>query len=118
MLRRRGGTVWERLSHPSPDPPRYSGAGTGSNSLVRETAALWRPKAEEKGVALDTTAVALEVLMLSRAGEIPPSAVGYVDHMPIGYQRYRRRSFVDIDSPAVDQTYKAAFQKLLDTGSI
>lgn len=70
---------------------------------------------QEKGVALDTTAVALEVLMLSRAGEIPPSAVGYVDHMPIGYQRYRRRSFVDIDSPAVDQTYKAAFQKLLGT---
>lgn len=82
------------------------------NSLpVRRTLALMR----EKGVALDTTAVALEVLMLSRAGEVPPSAVGYVDHMPIGYQRYRRRSFVDIDSPAVDQTYKAAFQKLLDT---
>lgn len=78
---------------------------------VRRTLALM----QEKGVALDTTAVALEVLMLSRAGEIPPSAVGYVDHMPIGYQRYRRRSFVDIDSPAVDQTYKAAFQKLLDT---
>ena len=70
---------------------------------------------QEKGVALDTTAVALEVLMLSRAGEIPPSAVGYVDHMPIGYQRYRRRSFVNIDSPAVDQIFKAAFQKLLDT---
>jgi hypothetical protein len=78
---------------------------------VRRTLALMRVK----GVALDTTAVALEVLMLSRAGEVPPSAVGYVDHMPIGYQRYRRRSFVDIDSPAVDQTYKAAFQKLLDT---
>lgn len=78
---------------------------------VRRTLALMR----EKGVALDTTAVALEVLMLSRAGEVPPSAVGYVDHMPIGYQRYRRRSFVDIDSPTVDQTYKAAFQKLLDT---
>ncbi|WP_428156223.1 amidohydrolase family protein [Brevundimonas sp.] len=78
---------------------------------VRRTLALM----QEKGVALDTTAVALEVLMLSRAGEVPPSAVGYVDHMPIGYQRYRRRSFVDIDSPAVDQTYKAAFQKLLDT---
>ena len=82
------------------------------NSLpVRRTLALMR----EKGVALDTTAVALEVLMMSRAAEVPPSAVGYVDHMPIGYQRYRRRSFVDIDSPAVNQTYKAAFQKLLDT---
>ena len=39
MLRRREGTVWERLSNPSPDPPRYSGARTGSNSPVRETAA-------------------------------------------------------------------------------
>ncbi|MDO9607900.1 MAG: amidohydrolase family protein [Brevundimonas sp.] len=82
-----------------------------SSLPVRRTIALM----QEKGVALDTTAVALEVLMLSRAGEVPPSAVGYVDHMPIGYQRYRRRSFVDIESPAVDQTYKAAFQKLLDT---
>ncbi|GAW41104.1 imidazolonepropionase [Brevundimonas sp. SH203] len=78
---------------------------------VRRTVALM----QQKGVALDTTVVALEVLMLSRAGEIPPSATAYVDHMPIGYQRYRRRSFVDIDSPAVDQTYKAAFQKILDT---
>lgn len=82
-----------------------------SSLPVRRTIALM----QEKGVALDTTAVALEVLMLSRAGEFPPSASGYVENMPIGYQRYRRRSFVDIDSPATDQTYKAAFQKLLDT---
>jgi hypothetical protein len=82
-----------------------------SSLPVRRTIALM----QERDVALDTTAVALEVLMLSRAGEPAPSAIGYVDHMPIGYQRYRRRSFVDIDSPAVDQSYKAAFQKLLDT---
>jgi len=82
-----------------------------SSLPVRRTIALM----QEHDVALDTTAVALEVLMLSRAGEPAPSSIGYVDHMPIGYQRYRRRSFVDIDSPAVDQSYKAAFETLLDT---
>lgn len=67
------------------------------------------------GVALDTTAVALEVLMLSRAGEIPPTAEAFVDHMPIGYQRYRRRSFVEIGSPQEDAAYYAGFAKILET---
>jgi len=82
-----------------------------NSAPVRRTISLM----EQKHVALDTTAVALEVLMLSRAGEFPPSSTGYVDHMPIGYQRYRRRAFVDIDTPEADRTYRAAFQKLLDT---
>lgn len=64
--------------------------------------------------ALDTTAVILERLMLSRAGTVAEGDAFYLDHMPIGYQRYRRRSFVTIRDPAEDARYRAAFAKLLD----
>ncbi len=70
---------------------------------------------KQNDVALDTTLVALEVLMLSRAGEVPPTAEAFVDHMPIGYQRYRRRSFVDIKTPEEDAAYHAGFAKILET---
>ena len=66
-------------------------------------------------VALDTTVVALEQLMLSRAGTVGPGDRAYLDHMPIGYQRYRRRSFVTINNQADDETYKRSFEKLLAT---
>jgi hypothetical protein len=78
---------------------------------VRRTIDLMR----RRNVALDTTAVTLELLMLSRAREIPPTHAYNLDHMPIGYQRYRRRTFVPIGSPAEDAQYRAAFRKLLDT---
>jgi imidazolonepropionase-like amidohydrolase len=78
---------------------------------VRRTIDLMR----RNGVALDTTAVTLELLMLSRARQIPPTHAYNIDHMPIGYQRYRRRTFVPITNPEEDQQYRAAFQKLLDT---
>lgn len=90
--------------------PRAAGLDLDSEP-VRRTIDLMKAR----GTALDVTAVTLEVLMMSRAGEVPPSAAAYVDHMPIGYQRYRRRSFVDIDTPEKDAGYRAGFRKLLDT---
>lgn len=78
---------------------------------VRRTIALMR----ERRIALDTTAVILERLMLSRAGTVAEGDAAYLDHMPIGYQRYRRRSFVTVDSPADDARYRAAFDRLIDT---
>ena len=90
--------------------PRAAGLDLDS-APVRRTIDLMKAR----GTALDVTAVTLEVLMMSRAGEIPPSAAAYVEHMPIGYQRYRRRSFVDIDTPEKDAGYRAGFRKLLDT---
>ena len=69
----------------------------------------------EHGAALDTTAVTLELLMLSRSGEFPSSAAGHVEHMPVGFQRNRRRAFVTIDSEATDLEYRNGFQSLLDT---
>jgi hypothetical protein len=65
-------------------------------------------------VGLDTTAVIVERLMLSRAGQVAEGDVPYLDHMPIGYQRYRRRSFVNFKDEAEKARYEAAFAKVLD----
>lgn len=81
-----------------------------SSERVRTTIAAMR----SNHVALDTTACALEQLMLSRAGAIQPGDAAHLDHMPIGYQRYRKRSFVTITSEADDVAWRMAFQKLLD----
>lgn len=78
---------------------------------VRDTIALM--KAHD--VSLDPTAVILERLMLSRAGTVAPGDRAYLEHMPIGYQRYRRRSFVDIPDAATDRRWREAFQRILET---
>lgn len=78
---------------------------------VTETIRLMR----EHGTAVDTTAVTLELLMLSRSGAFASAARGHVEHMPIGFQRYRRRAFVTIETPEDDAAYRNAFQRLLDT---
>jgi imidazolonepropionase-like amidohydrolase len=67
----------------------------------------------EHGTALDTTAVILERLMLSRAGEVQPGDQPYLEHMPIGYQRYRKRTFVPLDQPGDDVAYRKGFGTLL-----
>jgi hypothetical protein len=77
---------------------------------VRHTIELMR----EYGTAQDTTAIILERLMKSRAGEVQPGDRPYLDHMPIGYQRYRRRTFVPLTEPGDDADYDAAFDKLLE----
>lgn len=69
---------------------------------------------ESHGVALDTTAVILERLMTSRAGIVPDGDVDYLDHVPIGYQRYRKRTFVTIGSPEEDAQYRRGFAKVLE----
>lgn len=66
-------------------------------------------------VALDTTTMTLERLMLSRSGEVQAGDRPYLDHVPIGYQRYRRRSFVTIKTPADDAAYQQSFIKILET---
>jgi imidazolonepropionase-like amidohydrolase len=68
---------------------------------------------QQHGTSLDTTSVILERLMLSRAGETPPGDVAYLSHMPIGYQRYRKRTFVPLTEPGDDEQYQAAFETLL-----
>ncbi len=69
---------------------------------------------EKEGVPLDPTAVILERLMLSRAGEVSEADAPYLSHMPIGYQRYRKRTFVPGLTPEVDTAYRESFSKLLE----
>ncbi len=66
-------------------------------------------------VALDTTAITLENFMLSRARQVPPAFAYNLDHMPIGYQRGRKRTFVPLADAAEDARYFAAFERLLQT---
>jgi len=79
-----------------------------SESRVLKTVGLMR----EYGTCLDTTAVILERLMLSRAGQVNPGDQPYLAHMPIGYQRYRKRTFVPLDDPGDDAAYRQAFTVL------
>jgi hypothetical protein len=78
---------------------------------VRHTVELMR----SHHTGLDTTAVILERLMLSRAGQVAAQDAPYLDHMPIGYQRYRKRSFVNFKDEAERTRYDQAFSKILDT---
>lgn len=78
---------------------------------VRATIDLMR----DRRIAQDTTAVILERLMLSRAGTVAEGDRPYLDHMPIGYQRYRRRSFVTIESPEQDEAYRRGFDRIVET---
>jgi len=76
---------------------------------VSKTVALMH----DHGTALDTTAVILERLMLSRAGQVQPGDRPYLAHMPIGYQRYRKRTFVPLAEPGDDTAYREAFDRVL-----
>lgn len=77
---------------------------------VRETIQLMR----ENGTALDTTAVIFERLMISRARQVHAGNAPYLDHVPIGYQRYRRRTFVPLLQPGDDEQYLKAFDKSIE----
>lgn len=69
---------------------------------------------KDKHIALDTTSMILERLMLSRSGEVQAGDAPYLSHVPIGYQRYRKRNFVTINSPKDDADYQSGFKKVLE----
>ncbi|HEY3948218.1 amidohydrolase family protein [Phenylobacterium sp.] len=77
---------------------------------VQATLALMRAH----NTAFDPTAAIMERLMLSRAGQVQEGDQPYLDHMPIGYQRFRRRSFVDVSNPAADAAFRKGFDKVLE----
>lgn len=81
------------------------------SEAVRRTLALMK----QKRAGLDTTLSIVEQLMLSRTGEVAEGAAAYLGHLPIGYQRYRKRSFVKFQDEADQERYVAAFDKVLDT---
>jgi hypothetical protein len=82
-----------------------------NSARVRATIELMK----KKGTGLDTTTFILERLMLSRAGQVQEGDVSYFDHMPIGYQRYRKRSYVNFKDDVEKAGYDKAFQKILAT---
>jgi Amidohydrolase family len=97
-------------------PLRLTALGERAHALdlksdqVRATIELLK----QRRTALDTTAVILERLMVSRAGHVSEADAPYLDHVPIAYQRYRKRSFVAFKSPAEDKAYVDSFKRLLD----
>lgn len=64
------------------------------------------------GIALDPTAVTLELLMLSRDGQPSPAVANYIDHLPIALQRRRRQGIAPIETPADAAAYEGSFAKI------
>ena len=65
--------------------------------------------------AIDPTLGIHEQLTQNRDGQVPPGAVDYLDHMPIGYRRDAMKAWVDTSAPGDDKAYRAAFEKILAT---
>ncbi len=63
-------------------------------------------------IALDPTAVTLELLMLSRDGQPSPAVANYIDHLPIALQRRRRQGIAPIETPADAAAYEGSFVKI------
>jgi imidazolonepropionase-like amidohydrolase len=96
-------------------PLRLTGMARGKDlDLKSERVQATVRLMKEKGIALDTTAMILERLMLSRSGQVQAGDAPYLDHVPIGYQRYRKRSFVTIKTPQDDADYQGGFRKVLE----
>ncbi|HEY5808398.1 MAG TPA: amidohydrolase family protein, partial [Povalibacter sp.] len=69
----------------------------------------------DRKIAIDPTLGIHEMLTLNRNGQVPPGAVDFLDHMPIGYQRNARQALADTSKPGDDQAYRAAFEKIVAT---
>jgi imidazolonepropionase-like amidohydrolase len=82
-----------------------------NSDRVQKTVRLMK----QHGTALDTTAVILEQLMMSRARQVPMGQEDFLSHMPIGFQRYRKRSFVTIAGKAEADAYQSGYDKMLET---
>jgi imidazolonepropionase-like amidohydrolase len=65
--------------------------------------------------AIDPTIGIHEQLTLNRDGQVPPGAVDYISHMPIGYQRDAMKGWIDVSAPGDDAAYRAAFDKIIGT---
>ncbi len=79
------------------------------SSKVARTLALVR----SRNTVLDTTISTEERLTLSRARQSQRGELPYLDHVPIAYQRYRKRALVTIDNADDDRRYRVAMDKML-----
>jgi imidazolonepropionase-like amidohydrolase len=69
----------------------------------------------DRKVAIDPTLAIHEELTNNRDGVVPPGAVDYLDHMPIGYQRSAKKARADAAEPADDRAYRVSFDTILAT---
>jgi imidazolonepropionase-like amidohydrolase len=69
----------------------------------------------ERHIAIDPTLGIHEMLTQNRDGVVPPGAVDYFSHMPIGWRRDALKALIDTGAPGDDQAYRAAFDKILAT---
>jgi imidazolonepropionase-like amidohydrolase len=69
----------------------------------------------QRKVAIDPTLAIHEELTINRNGVVPPGAVDYLDHMPVGYQRAAKQARADAADPRDDTAYRAAFETILAT---
>jgi hypothetical protein len=65
--------------------------------------------------AIDPTVSIHEQLTQNRDGQVPPGAVDYLSHMPIGYQRGAMKAWVDTSAKGDDAAYRGAFEKIIAT---
>ncbi len=64
---------------------------------------------------IDPTLGIHENLAFNRDGQVPPGAVDYLSHMPIGTRRDAMKAWTDTSAPGDDLAYRQAFDKLLGT---
>lgn len=67
----------------------------------------------ERKIAIDPTLGIHEQLTQRRDGQVPPGAVDYIDHMPIGFRRDSMKALADTSAPGDDQAYRQAFDKMV-----
>lgn len=81
-----------------------------TSEAVQDTLKLMR----SRNIGLDTTAVIVERLMLSRAQTVIPADQPFLSHMPASYQRHRRRTYVPASNAEELAAYDDSFQKVLE----
>jgi imidazolonepropionase-like amidohydrolase len=69
----------------------------------------------EHKTAIDPTLGIHEQLLHNRDGQIPPGAVDYFDHMPIGWQRGAKKALIDTSAPGDDAAYRGAYTQIVAT---
>ncbi len=69
----------------------------------------------DRKIAIDPTLGIHENLTLNRDGQIPPGAVDYFGHLPIGARRDEMKAWIDTSAPGDDAAYRGAFDKILET---
>src|ERR1700743_814337 len=67
----------------------------------------------EHHTVLDTTVAIQERLALSRSGRSQRGELPYLEHVPIDYQRYRKRDLVVTRTRADEERYEKAVDKML-----